>query len=53
MARYSEQGETPSCSDTDSLRVVYAEYAKTSDLFAVAVYLIALLAAQTANIGRF
>ncbi|KAL7947345.1 P-loop containing nucleoside triphosphate hydrolase protein [Trichoderma barbatum] len=30
---------------------VYGEYAKENNLFAVALYLIALLAAQTANIG--
>ncbi|KAK3322412.1 P-loop containing nucleoside triphosphate hydrolase protein [Apodospora peruviana] len=30
---------------------VYAEYAKTSNLYAVAIYLIALLASQTAGIG--
>lgn len=32
-------------------RAVYAEYAKTSNLFAVAVYLIALIASQTASFG--
>ncbi|KAL7913363.1 P-loop containing nucleoside triphosphate hydrolase protein [Trichoderma velutinum] len=30
---------------------VYGEYAKENNLFAVAIYMIALLAAQTANIG--
>jgi len=33
--------------------IVYVDYAKSNDLFAVAVYLVALLAAQTANIGMF
>lgn len=37
---------------TDGI-LVYAEYAKTSNLFAVAIYLIMLVGGQTAQIGRF
>jgi ATP-binding cassette, subfamily C (CFTR/MRP), member 1 len=33
-------------------RDVYAEYAKESNLAAVAVYLVMLLGAQTASIGK-
>ncbi len=32
--------------------LVYADYARSNDLFAVFVYLFALLASQTANIGK-
>jgi ATP-binding cassette, subfamily C (CFTR/MRP), member 1 len=31
---------------------VYIEYAKNNNLFAVGIYLVTLLAAQTANIGE-
>lgn len=36
-----------------NLTPVYGEYAKANNLAAVAVYLIALVAAQTAQIGKF
>ncbi len=35
-----------------NMRTVYAEYAKTSNLVAVAFYLGALVAAQSAGIGK-
>ena len=36
-----------------NLPAVYMEYAKTSNLVAVAIYLTTLVAAQTAHIGMF
>ena len=53
MGRYVVPGHTvrPIC--CANMRIVYAEYAKTSNLVAVAFYLGALVAAQTAGIGKW
>jgi hypothetical protein len=43
---------SPLCDDVLLIILVYAEYAKTSNLFAVAIYLIMLVGGQTAQFGK-
>jgi ATP-binding cassette subfamily C (CFTR/MRP) protein 1 len=58
---FSEQGKvkwngkfsaSPLYNEVLLIDLVYAEYAKTSNLFAVAIYLVMLVGAQTAQIGK-
>lgn len=56
MARYSTVLEANFVNilfETNRVFLVYIDYAKSNDLFAVGVYLVALVAAQTTNIGTF